>query len=188
MKIFNFVSDFLDSGGDVLWLILFVSICLWSLICERLLYFKFVYPTLQKNWLKQWLQSNHASPIVAFYIRRCILSEAKISMEKTTSVIKILIAVCPMLGLLGTVTGMIQVFDVLAVTGNGNARSMAEGISQATISTMAGMVIAISGLYFHKLIDKYIHDKSQQLAILLKHERKQSEPNKGFSSLDRSHV
>ncbi len=73
-----------------------------------------------------------------------------------------------MLGLLGTVVGMIHVFDVMAVTGNGNARSMASGISQATISTMAGMVIAISGLYFHQLIKKTIEDNIHQLAILLK--------------------
>ena len=168
MDILSSVSDLLNSGGDVLWLILFVSVCLWSLICERLIFLKFVYPELQKKWLEQWLHSDPNNPKVAFYIKRCILSEAKISMEKSIAVIKMLIAICPMLGLLGTVVGMIQVFDVMAVTGNGNARSMAAGISQATISTMAGMVIAISGLYFHKLIEKYIHDKSHQLAILLK--------------------
>jgi biopolymer transport protein ExbB len=90
----------------------------------------------------------------AFNIKRSILSEAKISMEKTIFVKKILIAICPMLGLLGIVTGMIQVFEVMAVTGNDNVRATAAGISQTTISTMAGMVIAISGLYFHKLFEK----------------------------------
>ena len=89
-------------------------------------------------------------------------------MEQYMGVIKMLIAICPMLGLLGTVTGMIQVFDVMALTGNSNARSMAAGISEATISTMAGMVIAISGLYFHKLIEKHIDDRIHHLAYLLK--------------------
>lgn len=168
MEMLNSVENLLDRGGDVLWLILFVSVCLWSLICERVVYFKFVHPELQKQWLKQWLQSDHNNPRVDFYIRRCILSEAKISMEKSITVIKILIAICPMLGLLGTVTGMIQVFDVMAVTGTGNARSMAAGISQATISTMAGMVIAISGLYFHRLIEIYIYDNTSRLSLLLK--------------------
>jgi biopolymer transport protein ExbB len=167
MIFLNSVLNILDSGGDVLWLILIVSVCLWTLICERLVFFRFVFPELQKQWINEWSQSEHRNHKVAFYIRRYILSEAKISMEKFLTIIKMLIAICPMLGLLGTVIGMIHVFDVMAVAGNGNARSMAAGISQATISTMAGMVIAISGLYFHKLIEKHIHDKLHRLAALL---------------------
>ncbi|WP_031434193.1 MotA/TolQ/ExbB proton channel family protein [Methylomarinum vadi] len=168
MAILDSIEDLLSAGGDVLWLILCASVCLWGLISERLIYFKIVYPDLQCHWLEQWRQRNHCSPRVAFHIRRGILSEAKISMEQYMAVIKMLIAICPMLGLLGTVTGMIQVFDVMAVTGSSNARSMAAGISQATISTMAGMMVAISGLYFHKLIEKSIHDRFQHLAHLLK--------------------
>lgn len=168
MAILDSIADLLSAGGDVLWSILFASVCLWGLVSERLIYFKIVYPDLQCCWLEQWRQRNHCSPRVAFHIRRGILSEARISMEQYMGVIKMLIAICPMLGLLGTVTGMIQVFDVMAVTGSSNARSMAAGISQATISTMAGMVVAISGLYFHKLIEKYIHDRFQRLAHLLK--------------------
>ena len=53
-----------------------------------------------------------------------------------------------MLGLLGTVTGMIEVFDVMAISGSGNARGMAGGVSQATLPTMAGMVAALSGMIF----------------------------------------
>lgn len=168
MGIYETIIDFLETGGDVLWLILGVSVGLWSLISERLIFLQFVYPRLQQQWLEQGRLNGYASSRIAFYIRRAILSEAKISLEKSMSIIKMLIGICPMLGLLGTVTGMIHVFDVMAVTGSGNARAMAAGISQATISTMAGMVIAISGLYFHKLIEKNIKDKVQQLAAALK--------------------
>lgn len=168
MEFYKSISDFIDAGGDVLWLILGVSVGLWSLISERLIYLQFVYPQLRQQWLEQGRLNGYASPRIAFYIRRAILSEAKISLEKSMSIIKMLIGICPMLGLLGTVTGMIHVFDVMAVTGNGNARAMAAGISQATISTMAGMVIAISGLYFHKLLEKNIKDKVQHLASTLK--------------------
>lgn len=48
---------------------------------------------------------------------------------------------------MGTVTGMIEVFDVMAVAGSGNVRSMAAGVSKATIPTMAGMVGALSGVF-----------------------------------------
>ncbi|NOR81793.1 MAG: MotA/TolQ/ExbB proton channel family protein [Methyloprofundus sp.] len=167
MEILKTVLSFLDSGGGVLWLIFMVSISLWTLICERLLYFKFAFPELQKRCLDEWLKNNYSDSHIALHMKRCILSEAQISMQQFESTIKLLIAICPMLGLLGTVIGMIQVFDVMAVIGTSNARSMAAGISQATISTMAGMVVAISGLYFHKLIEKTIQEKSHQLAQLL---------------------
>lgn len=168
MHSYEAITDFLETGGDVLWLILVVSICLWTLISERLIYLQFIYPQLQREWLEQGRLNGYASPRMAFYVRRAILSEAKISLEKSLGVIKMLIGICPMLGLLGTVTGMIDVFDVMAVTGSSNARAMASGISKATISTMAGMVIAISGLYFHKVIEKSIKDKVQRLAKGLK--------------------
>ena len=61
--------------------------------------------------------------------------------------LKTLVALAPLLGLLGTVTGMIEVFNVMAVTGGGDAKSMAGGVSKATIPTMAGMVAAISGVF-----------------------------------------
>ena len=59
-----------------------------------------------------------------------------------------LIGLCPMLGLHGTVYGIIEVFEVLAVLGTGNPRAMSTGVAKATIPTMAGMTIALSGLFF----------------------------------------
>jgi len=70
-------------------------------------------------------------------------------LQQSLGLIKSLVAVCPLLGLLGTVTGMIEVFDVMAVMGTGSARAMASGISKATIPTMAGMVGALTGVFCH---------------------------------------
>ena len=67
--------------------------------------------------------------------------------------------ICPLLGLIGTVTGMIEVFFVMAVSGGGDAKSMAGGVSKATIPTMAGMVGAISGIFaFNYLKSKVDRD------------------------------
>jgi biopolymer transport protein ExbB len=71
-------------------------------------------------------------------------------------IIKTLVALCPLLGLMGTVTGMIEVFDVMAVSGSGNARSMASGVSKATIPTMAGMVGALSGVFLVTLLNQKV--------------------------------
>ena len=49
--------------------------------------------------------------------------------------------------MLGTVTGMIEVFDIMAITGTGNARAMASGIARATLPTMTGLFISIVGLF-----------------------------------------
>jgi biopolymer transport protein ExbB len=58
------------------------------------------------------------------------------------------VALCPLLGLLGTVVGMIGVFEVIAISGNDDAQAMARGVYRATIPTMAGLVVALTGIYF----------------------------------------
>ena len=78
--------------------------------------------------------------------------------------IKTLITLCPLLGLLGTVTGMIAVFEVMAQVGTGNARLMASGISMATIPTMAGMVGALSGIFICRVLENQVNQKKQELS------------------------
>jgi biopolymer transport protein ExbB len=78
-------------------------------------------------------------------------------------IIKTLVALCPLLGLLGTVTGMIEVFNIMAVTGGGDAKSMAGGVSRSTVPTMAGMVAAISGLFANTYITRNAQRQSQFL-------------------------
>ena len=78
---------------------------------------------------------------------------------KDFTTIQILITLCPVLGLLGTVTGMIEVFDVVSFFGTGNARALASGITKATLPTMTGMAISIVGL----LTFTILNSKSQTL-------------------------
>ncbi len=164
---FDALQAFLNAGGDVLWAILLVSICLWFLIVERMLFFKFDYPEQRNKLIEKWASREDKNSPQALSIRKCIISQAKVKMSKTLLIIKVLISLCPLLGLLGTVLGMIHVFDVMAVTGTGNIRAMSSGISQATIPTMAGMVISIAGLYFSRLIDERINEETHHLADFL---------------------
>ncbi|MDP2100540.1 MAG: MotA/TolQ/ExbB proton channel family protein [Methylobacter sp.] len=164
------LGSFLDTGGNVLWTILFASICLWTLIAERFIFFRLSYPQLKRVWLAQWNSREDRHTHYALYIRECIISEAKINMGRTLPIINMLVGLCPLLGLLGTVTGMIHVFDVMSVTGTSNAKAMASGVSQATIPTMAGMVIAIGGLYFSKRIEQRVSDETHRLTDLLKYD------------------
>jgi len=81
-----------------------------------------------------------------------MVSQVKERTDTNVGIIKTLVALLPLLGLLGTVTGMIEVFDVMALSGSSNARLMAGGVFKATIPTMAGMTAALSGLYFSTVL------------------------------------
>jgi hypothetical protein len=91
----------------------------------------------------------------AHRIRDLMISNIRMAATAGLPMIKTLVALCPLLGLLGTVTGMIEVFDVMAVTGTGNARAMASGVSKATVPTMAGMVGALSGVLFASILTSW---------------------------------
>jgi len=161
---------FMETGGPVLWLILLLSILLWSLIIERFLFIYMTYPRLRRKWLDEWSERTDKKSWHARSIRDYMISQARMKLGATVPVIKTLIGLCPLLGLLGTVAGMIEVFDVMAIVGTGNPRAMASGVSQATINTMAGMVVAISGLFFSKKIEGQVEEEAHHLADLLIYE------------------
>jgi biopolymer transport protein ExbB len=96
-------------------------------------------------------------------------SEADEKLEQRMITIRTLVAMCPLIGLLGTVTGMIGVFEVMAQQGTGNPRLMAAGISQATIPTMAGMVAALSGVFFSSRLDAKVKLAKAKLVDSLPH-------------------
>ena len=73
----------------------------------------------------------------------------------------------PLLGLLGTVTGMITTFDLMTVFGNANPRELSRGIDRALVSTISGLVTAISGLYFASLLEGRARRAREQLSALL---------------------
>ena len=82
-----------------------------------------------------------------------ILAKATPPLEKNLSVIKLLAAVAPLLGLLGTVIGMIETFQAITLFGTGDPKLMAGGISQALVTTMLGLIAAIPLLFVHNILD-----------------------------------
>ncbi len=162
------LRDFFASGGYVLWAIFLVSLLLWALIIERYAYLRLQYPRELEQLVSTWRRRTDQSSWFAHKIRLALISDISLRLTRSLALIKSLIAICPLLGLLGTVTGMIHVFDVIAVLGTGNARAMANGISLATIPTMAGLVVALSGVFFSVRLGQRTALEQQKAADLLR--------------------
>ncbi len=148
------VRDFLELGGPVLLWISILSLVMWMFIIERLFYLLFSHRKIQQFYINKWNARSDRSSWYAHQIRDQFISLASMSMEKNLPVIKALVILCPLMGLLGTVTGMVDVFAVMSISGSGNARSLAAGVSKATIPTMAGMVVALSGVFLSSWLQK----------------------------------
>jgi len=148
------VARFMDMGGNVLWLIAILLFVMWALIFERVWYFKAGWKKDVAVAISAWEARPERKSWAAHRIREKLISEAQMQINQYLPVIKTMVALCPLLGLLGTVTGMIEVFNIMAVTGGGDAKSMAGGVSRATIPTMAGMVAALSGVFANTYVTR----------------------------------
>jgi biopolymer transport protein ExbB len=148
--IFKTYSNFLYQGGPVVLILFFISIYLFVLIFAKFKNLFFDIHIVQKEYKENLSQIKNDE----FYLLNlsALKSDYKSLVNKDFYIIQTLIALCPVLGLLGTVTGMIEVFDVVSFFGTGNARALASGITKATLPTMTGMAISIVGLLTYTVL------------------------------------
>ena len=139
------IVQFMEQGGNVLYLIAALTFLMWTLIFERMWYFFSQHKLVVQDATDLWEGRPERRSWSAHQVRDRIISEASERITGNLPLIQTCVTLCPLLGLLGTVTGMISVFDAMATQG-GNARSMAAGVSMATIPTMSGMIASLSGL------------------------------------------
>ncbi len=165
----DIMRDFFSKGGPVLSGVFILSIFLWLLILERYYFLYVVYPKHLESIVTQWQKRREQSSWYALKIRDGLLSEVSIALKRNLIPIQTLTGILPLLGLLGTVTGMIAIFEVLNVFGNGNARGMADGISKALLPTTAGLVTSIIGIYFSADLNKRTKTKELLAKDLLTH-------------------
>ena len=151
---FEAIRDFMELGGPILRWIAVTIFVMWVLIAERLMYFRSSMRTMSREIHDNWESRSERRSWNAHQIREMMISRFEMATNKGINVIQTLVALCPLLGLMGTVTGMIKVFGVMAVSGSGNVRAMAAGVSQATVPTMAGMVGALSGVLLVTLLTR----------------------------------
>lgn len=153
-------------GGPLLWAILLASVWMWYLLLcgfDRLVRES---PKIQAELTERW-HRHQRSRVGTEVRRRAWLDLAESRLKTSLSVIEALVQILPLLGLLGTVSGMIKVFTVLTVFGTGNVRAMAAGISEALLTTLAGLVTALSGLYLIGYLKGRIQAALARLGLLL---------------------
>jgi biopolymer transport protein ExbB len=191
------IEDYLYTGGVVMVPLVLVSLIMWLLIMDRAIFFRRLYRknmSFQVAWehvsagrmpdpgmfggaisllVARFLAARSGDSVLDRFILDETVQRINRSMNDYLSVIGILAAVAPLLGLLGTVTGMITTFDVLAVFGTGNAKAMAGGISEALITTQTGLLVAIPGLYMKGFLDRRARSLQQRIAAVGYHLRRQ---------------
>lgn len=158
------IKAFLDQGGPILIGIAALTFVMWTLAFERLWYFKGGLKGDVQKALNAWEARSERKSWNAHQIRYALISRVEEKVNTNMDMIATMVSLCPLLGLLGTVTGMIEVFNVLSVTGGGDAKEMAGGVSKATIPTMAGMVAALSGLFANTYLTRIANRENQLLA------------------------
>ena len=186
------MTEFIIAGGPFMWPLLACSILIITISVERLwfLQLRLVSPSGLTNQIvnlhnKNLINNKQAEEIselssLGFLLMSCIkykdlprenleskieekAIEVKYLLERNLNMLGTIATISPLLGLLGTVIGMIVAFTGLSETTGANPDTLASGISQALITTAFGLLIAVPGLVLHK----YFEQKVNYLLITL---------------------
>lgn len=187
------LEDYLQRGGVIMLPLVAVSLVMWGMILYCLLQLLSLRGSandrITASQMEQWnsleltscSQRNTSATMQLLHLfcqRRTgnvdldgyvvdeLVTEVNGTLERGLTLIGVLAAVAPLLGLLGTVLGMINTFNTITLFGTGNARAMAGGISQALITTQTGLLIAIPGLYMRNFIHRRLQNVKHDVISL----------------------
>lgn len=167
-----------EQGGIVMWPILFFSVYAVALIVERLIRYRIIQKQIMGELaavleISEYTLKDHerfnngevTGKIARAVFLNCSIpysdlidktrhafAEETAQIEKHLGAISVIATLLPMLGLLGTVVGMIVAFNAIALHGTGDPKILANGISQALITTEAGLVASIPLIYLHQVL------------------------------------
>ena len=147
MSVWIIARDFFERGGGVLLVLVFIILTMWTLILSRWIYLRSEYRNDVAPLLARWTDREDKDSALAGRIKAQTFSAVAFRLNRGLVVIRTLAAVCPLLGLLGTVVGMITIFHMMGAAGESSPRVVAAGVSTAMVTTMAGMVGALSGIF-----------------------------------------
>ncbi len=178
--------DYLHQGGWVMLPLVGVSLVMWTFLVERWRYLRELRgrdldvagvlavcrgerTAPDTSGLRAHLAGDFAAartgrPPLDREILAHIAVRLDVMLERRLAVIAVLAAIAPLLGLLGTVLGMIETFQVISDFGTGNARALAGGISVALVTTQTGLLVAIPGLLASARLRRIAEELRQRLA------------------------
>ena len=177
------MNNILISGGWFIWPLLVCSVLLISIVLERLWFLqrRLVAPKgllrqvqnlIQKDSFHSQNQDEIAlSSQLGDLLTHCYqyhpnsrdflevkaeekASEIKLLLERNLSMLSTIASISPLLGLLGTVVGMIKVFSNIDINGSANTDLLAAGISEALITTAFGLIIAVPAIIFYRYFEQ----------------------------------
>ena len=144
---YRHVADLIEGGGPFVFWIFATGVLLWTLSIERFWYFSRVLPREAEQYLAAWKARTDHQSWCARAIRQTMISKLNAGMSANQILMRVLVPLSPLLGLIGTVSGMLEVFESMALRGTADARTMASGVSHAMICTLTGLAVSITGLY-----------------------------------------
>jgi biopolymer transport protein ExbB len=147
MAPYHIVGDMIEAGGPFVIFIFLCGLVLWTLVIERYWYFSRILPRQAEEILATWRARADHKSWCARAIRQTMISKLNHGMSANQILMKVLVPLSPLLGLIGTVSGMLKVFESMALLGSADARTMANGVSEAMICTLTGLAVSITGLY-----------------------------------------
>ena len=171
--------EHIETGGIVMYPLLIVSVIMFFLVIKKFLEMRdfskgdrpireclqslgkpwFTAAPWQRDIIKNFLADRTFDEDLDRSIMEALMLRQSSYVERYIKSIAILASVAPLLGLLGTVTGMITTFLVIATSGTGDAKALASGISEALITTQTGLVVAVPGLF----LANYLRRSSEKL-------------------------
>ena len=140
------IVNLVDGGGPFVFLIFISGVVMWTLVMERTWFFWKVLPTVTQQSIDEWNKRSDHLSWCARQIRDAMISRLSVQMSTNLLLLRVLVPMAPLLGLVGTVSGMLEVFDSMALRGSADARTMATGVSHAMLCTMTGLAVSITGL------------------------------------------
>ena len=186
-EIFMSTANLIQAGGVVMVPLIILSLVMWLLIIERAFFFRRLYrrnmtartalsfihqdempdPEQYRGAVSllvtEFMDSRTGNRQLDRHLLDAAVARINRRLPRFLALIGVLAAMAPLLGPLGPVTGMITTFDVLAIFGTGNAKAMAGGISQSLITTQAGLIVAIPGLYMKGFLERRADTLSQRI-------------------------
>ncbi|MFO7962635.1 MAG: MotA/TolQ/ExbB proton channel family protein [Desulfobacterales bacterium] len=182
------IWDYMSGGGLVMAPLAGISLIMWVLIINRIMFFRRLYRRNMNRktagefvktdrlpdprqftgavalLVTDFIENRSRLPEVDSYILDETVISLTTAMDRHLSAIGVLAKTAPLLGLLGTVLGMITTFDIISFYGTGNAKAMAGGISEALITTQTGLLVAIPGLYMSNFLKRRSQALKQRVA------------------------